>query len=407
MPGPLAGLLVLDMTRVVAGPLAAQTLADLGAEVVKVERRGEGDDVRKVGPPWLADKDGVETSDSTYFQAMNRNKRSLSIDFGTPEGRDILRRMAEKADILLENYRTGTLARYGLGYEQLKEINPGLIYCSITGFGQTGPYAERSGYDFLIQAMAGLMSVTGLPDGEPGAGPMRVGVAIADIAAGLNATIGILAALRHRDLTGQGQSIDVSLFESQLAAMLNPFVAWFNGRKEIPRTGNNHPSAAPYGVYEVADGHILIATFNDREFGRLAAAVGHPEWIADPRFAGMGARVVNRRLLAEVLGAELRKRPKTEWVELLNAAKVSCGPINTMADIEEDPHVAARGTVVTMPHPLAGELKLAASPIRLSETPVTYRTAPPLAGQDSNAILSDVLGLDEAAIQDLRRRNII
>jgi crotonobetainyl-CoA:carnitine CoA-transferase CaiB-like acyl-CoA transferase len=407
MTGSLDGILVLDMTRVVAGPLASQMLGDLGAEVIKVERRGEGDDVRRVGPPWLDDRDGREAGESTYFQSVNRNKRSLTIDFAQPEGAELIRRIAAKADVFMENYRTGTMARYGFGYEDLKASNPGIIYCSITGFGQTGPYAGRSGYDFLIQAMGGLMSVTGWPDGEPGGGPMRVGVAIADICAGLNATIGILAALRHRDITGRGQAIDVSLFESQLASTLNPFVAWFNGHKVIPRTGNNHPSAAPYGVYEVADGYILIATFNDREFARLAQAVGHPEWIIDPRFAGMGDRVANRPALAKVLTEALRKRTKLEWVEHLNAAKVSCGPINNMADLEGDPHVAARDVVVTLPHPITGSIKLAANPIRLAETPVEYRRGPPLAGQHSAEVLRDLLGLGADEISDLERHQVI
>lgn len=276
----LAGVRVLDMTRVVAGPYAAQILGDLGADVVKVERPDGGDDCRLVGPPWIRNPDGTDNQqESTYFQSVNRNKRSITVDYAQPAGAQLIRDLAARADVLIENYRTGTLQKYGLGYEDLRKLNPRLIYCSLTGFGQTGPYARRSGYDYLMQAMAGVMSVTGARDGEPGAGPTRVGIPIADICAGLYCAIAILAALRHRDASGEGQQIDVSLFDSQLAAMLNTFSAWFNARTALGRTGNDHPSAAPYGVFEVDDGHILIATFNDREFARLAHVLGHPQWV--------------------------------------------------------------------------------------------------------------------------------
>ncbi len=328
-PGALAGIRVLDMTRVIAGPYAAQIFGDLGADVIKIERQGEGDDVRRVGPPWMKDANGNDTSESTYFQAVNRNKQSVTIDFSQPEGAQLLRDLAAKADVLIENYRPHTLEKYGLGYADLKAINPRLIYCSLSGFGQTGPYAERSGYDYLIQAMAGLMSVTGLPDGEPGAGPLRVGIPIADIFAGLYCVIGVLAALNHRNNTGLGQSIDVSLLESQLAGMLNVFSAWFNSGVELGRTGNDHPSAAPYGVYPVDDGYILVATFNDREFVRLAKALGHPEWSSDERFATNGARVANRPLLKQLVTESLRGKGMIEWVEELNKATVSCGPLNS------------------------------------------------------------------------------
>lgn len=407
MPASLSGLFVLDMTRVVAGPLAAQTLGDLGADVVKVERRGEGDDVRRVGPPWLHDQAGNETDESTYFVSVNRNKRSLTVDFTSREGADLIRQIAAKADVFLENYRVGTLAKYGLGYEDLKAINPRLIYCSITGFGQTGPYSDRSGYDLLVQAMGGMMGVTGIAEGLPGSEPMRVGVPVADICAGLNATIGILAALRHRDATGEGQHVDVCLLESQIAAMLNPFAAWFNGGTQIKRTGNEHPSASPYGVYQASDGYLLIATFNDREFGRLAAAVGHPEWIEDPRFAKSVDRVANRPILAGLLTEALSHRSRNEWVALLNKATVSCGPINDMKDIEVDPQVQAREIVVTMPHKIAGQIRLAASPIRLSQAAVQYRHAPPLPGQHTDEVLRDILALDAGTIASLRERQII
>ncbi len=403
----LAGVRVVDMTRVVAGPLAGQLLADLGADVVKVERRGEGDDVRRVGPPWLKDRDGRDSEESTYFQSVNRGKRSVTIDFTQAEGADLVRRLVEGADVLLENYRTGTLARYGLGYGDLAAINPRLVYCSITGFGMTGPYADRSGYDYLAQAMAGLMSVTGLADGQAGAGPTRVGVPIADICAGMNAAIGVLAALNFRHQSGRGQHLEVSLFDSQLAAMLNTFTAWFNGGTALPRTGNDHPSAAPYGVYAVADGHILIATFNDREFARLAEALGHPEWTDDPRFARNGARVANRPILAACITEVLSAHGKAYWMQRLHAAKISAGPINTMADIEGDPQVAARGMVVTMDHPLAGQVRLPGNPIKFSGSPVVYRRPPPLIGEHTTEVLGEMLALSGGAIDDLRARGVI
>lgn len=403
----LAGVRVLDMTRVIAGPYAGQILADLGAEVVKIERQGEGDDIRRIGPPWLKGTEGTFHQESTYSQSVNRNKRSVTIDYAQTEGAELIRRMAAQSDVLLENYRTGTLAKYGLGYEDLRKINPRLIYCSVTGFGQTGPYANRSGYDYLIQAMAGVMSVTGHRDGEPGAGPMRVGVPVADICAGLYAAIGVLAALNHRNISGEGQHIDVSLFDSQVAALLNTFSSWFNGGKELGRTGNDHPSASPYGVYAVDDGYILIATFNDREFTRLAAAVGHPEWVEDPRFAKNGARVANRKTLSEALTAALKGRTKAQWIEHLNAATVSCGPLNEMADLENDPHVIEREMIVPIEHRVNGVVRTAASPMRFSGTPVRYRSAPPMVGEHTSDVLSEWLGLTAKDIDALQTRQII
>ena len=403
MSGPLSGIRVIDMTRVVAGPLAAQTFADLGAEVIKIERRGEGDDVRRVGPPWLP---GGEGANSTYFQSVNRGKRSLTLDFTKPDGIALLLRLIDGADVLIENYRTGTLAQYGLGYDDLHRRKPGLIYCSITGFGLTGPYSNRSGYDYLAQAMGGLMDVTGHADGQPGAGPLRVGVPVADIAAGMNAVIGVLAALRHRDATGQGQQIDISLLDSQIAMMLNPVAAWCNAGAAIPRTGNDHPSASPYGVYPVADGHILVATFNDREFARLAAELGHAEWATDPLYATNGARVANRPSLAKAITDILLQHTKDYWVTKLNAAKISCGPINTMADLVRDPHVQARGAIVTLDHPVHGPIRVPRSPIRLSACPAEQERAPPTIGQHTDEVLGE-LGLDAAAIADLRQRGIV
>lgn len=406
--GPLSGLRVLDMTRVVAGPYAGQILGDLGAEVIKVERLGEGDDVRRVGPPWLKDEAGEDRPGaSSYFQAVNRNKRSIAVDFATQEGAEVLQNLAKETDILLENYRTGTLARYGLGYEELKALNPGLIYCSVTGFGQTGPYADRSGYDYLVQAMAGLMSVTGHHDGEPGDGPMRVGVPIADITAGLYATIGVLAAVNHRRNTGEGQHIDVSLFDSQISGLLNTFSAWFNSGESLGRTGNDHPSAAPYGVFDVDDGYILIATFNDREFVRLAGVLGFPQWAEDERFSSMAARVANRESLRELVTQALKGKGKDEWVEIMNAGKVSCGPINEMADLERDPQVLAREIIVSQEHPVLGTVKSAASPMRLSVAPVTYRLPPPEIGEHTADILREWLAYDDEHIEQLHSKGAI
>lgn len=406
-PGALAGLRVLDMTRVVAGPYAAQILGDLGAEVVKVERPGEGDDLRRVGPPWMKDAAGQEGDTSTYYQAANRNKRSITIDFHQAEGQQLIRDLAAQADVLIENYRTGTLARHGLGYEDLKALNPRLIYCSVTGFGQTGPYAGFSGYDYIAQAMSGLMSVTGPRPGEPGDGPTRVGVPIADASTGLYAAIAVLAALQHRSVHGVGQCIDVSLFDAQVSVMLNAFSAWFNAGVELGRTGNDHPSAAPYGLYEARDGHLLIATFNDREFARLARLVGHPQWAEDPRFARNRERVAHRAELAAALGDVLRQRTRAEWCALLNAGQVSCGPVNGMADLARDPQVQARELVVELQHPVTGRSASPASPMRLSESPVSYRLAPPQMGEHTREILRDWLQLDDAAVAALQHKNVV
>jgi crotonobetainyl-CoA:carnitine CoA-transferase CaiB-like acyl-CoA transferase len=404
--GPLKGIRVVDMTRVIAGPYAGQTLGDLGADVIKIERRGEGDDCRRVGPPWIQEPSPEAPGESTYFQAVNRNKRSLAVDFAKPEGAALIRRLVAESDILMENYRTGTLARYGLGYEDLRAINPRLIYCSITGFGQTGPYGGRSGYDFLVQGMAGLMSVTGYPDGQPGGGPMRVGVPIADIMAGMNGVIGVLAALQHRERSGEGQQIDISLFESQAAALLNAASSWLNAGDKLGRTGNDHPSAAPYGVYEVDDGHIIIATFNDREFARLAQILGHPEWASDPHFARNGDRVANRPQLKEAVAAALKGKTRAEWVRILNDATVSAGPINEVSDLEHDPQVIARNMIVSLETRDLGTVRGIASPIRMSATPPDYRRPPPSLGEHSEMLLRE-LGIASEEIERLKKAEVI
>lgn len=403
--GVLEGVRVLDLTRVVAGPLAAQTLADLGADVIKIERVGDGDDLRTLGPPWIEGRPGAPEQ-STYFQMVNRNKRSMSLDFSCPDGAELLRRLACESDVLIENFRTGTLAKYGLGYEDLHAINPRLIYCSITGFGQTGPYQDRSGYDYLVQAMGGQMAVTGLPEADGGI-PTRVGVPIADITAGNNAAIAILAALLHRDRTGTGQHIDIALFDSQVALLMNNIGSWLNARAPLPRTGNEHPTAVPNGVFECADGFILIATFNDREFARLAAALGKPDWAEDPRFIRSRDRLENRAVLTHEINAVLSTQSRAYWMEQILAAKVSCGPINEMPDIEEDPQLQARNMFVTLEHPVTGTVRLVGSPLRFSETPVTYRNAPPLPGEHSAEILQQYLSLTPEDLEQLRARAII
>lgn len=403
---PLEGVRVLDMTRVIAGPLATQVLGDLGADVIKVERIDGGDDVRHVGPPWMPhSREGADAS--TYFESVNRNKRSIAVSFENEEGQGLLRRLAAQCDILIENFRPGTLGRYGLGYDDLKAVNPRLVYCSVTGFGQDGTYASRSGYDYLIQGMTGLMGVTGHPADALGGGPMRVGIPLVDIFAGMNAGLGILAALRHRDNTGIGQHIDISLFDSGLASMLNPVAAWFNSGLEIELTSNDHPSAAPYGVFEVADGYVIIATFSDRDFVRLADVLGHPEWSSDPRFATNENRVAHRAELKQAVSQVTKGYEKQELEALLNGAKVSCGPINTMADLETNPHVLDRQSIRTLEHPRHGPVRTVASPLRFSQTPVCYHRAPPELGEHTGEILDEILGLSQADIEALRQKGIV
>lgn len=404
--GILSGVKVLDLSRVVAGPLAAQTLADLGADVIKIERVGGGDDLRTLGPPWVNGPEGAEEQ-STYFQTVNRGKRSMTIDFSRPEGAEILLELARTTDVFIENFRTGTLARYGLGYSDLAAVNPRLIYCSITGFGQNGPYSDRSGYDYLVQAMGGQMAVTGLPEGATGAGPMRVGVPIADISAGNNAVIAILAALINRGQTGRGQHIDIALFDSQVALLLNSLSAWLNARAPLPRTGNDHPTAVPNGVFQVADGYILIATFNDREFARLAEALGHPEWASDPRYARSRDRLANRQALTRDMTEALSGHGKQHWMNVINAAKVSCGPINDMPDLETDAQLNQRGMFVTLTHPVMGDVRVVGSPLKFSETPVNYRGPAPLAGEHTADLLRERLTLTDDEIENLRAKNII
>ncbi|MFT7721479.1 MAG: CaiB/BaiF CoA-transferase family protein [Roseateles sp.] len=388
-PQALSGVRVLDLSRVLAGPWCTQTLADLGADVIKIERPGSGDDTRAWGPPYLKDGDGADTSEAAYFLGANRNKRSLAVDLATPEGQAIVRRLAGQVDVLVENFKVGDLARYGLDAQTLLAEHPGLVICAITGFGQTGPYAGRAGYDYAIQGMGGLMSVTGERDDLPGGGPQKVGVAVADLFTGMYATVAILAALRHRDATGQGQVIDMALFDTQLAMLANLGSNYLCSGKAPGRMGNAHQNIVPYQVFEASDGHLILAVGNDRQFAKFCGIAGHPEWAADARFASNAERVRHRAVLVPLLEAAMRQRPRAEWLAALEAAQVPCGAINSIAEALADPQAEARGAVVGLEHPLAPQLRLIASPMKLSATPVQYRHAPPLLGQHSDELLRE------------------
>ena len=406
-PGALAGVRVLDLSRVLAGPWAGQLLADLGADVVKVERPGAGDDTRAWGPPWLNDPEGNSTGESAYYLSANRNKRSVTIDISSAEGQSLVRRLASKADVVLENFKVGGLAQYGLDYASLKAINPRLVYCSITGFGQTGPYASRAGYDFLIQGMGGLMSLTGRPDGSEGAGPMKVGVALTDIMTGLYATVAVLAALKRREQSGEGQHIDLALLDVQIACLANQAANYLVGGVVPQRMGNAHPNIVPYQEFPTADGYMIVAVGNDSQFANLCKTLGKPEWSSDERFATNPQRVKYRRELIALIHGETVRRTTDEWVAAMEAAGVPCGPINTLDRVFADPHVQARGTRVEMPHPLAQDVALVANPIRLSESPVQYRNAPPTLGQHTEAVLSDWLAATAMEIDALRTKKAI
>jgi len=412
----LEGVRVLDLSRVLAGPWCTQTLADLGADVVKVERPARdgvagGDDTRGWGPPFLRDGAGVETAEAAYYVGTNRNKRSVTIDIASDEGAELVRTLADKADVVVENFKVGDLARRGLDAATLLARNPRLVYCSITGFGQTGPYRERAGYDYAVQGMGGLMSVTGpsraeIADDASGGGPQKVGVAVADLFTGMYAVTAILAALRHRDRTGQGQAIDMALLDSQVAMLANLGAGYLASGVAPQRAGNAHQSIVPYQVFEVADGHLILAVGNDAQFARFCAVAGCSELAGDPRFARNAGRVRHRATLVPLLAALLKLRPRAAWLADLEAAKVPCGPINDLAEVFADAQVRDRAMTVEMPHPLAGTVRMVASPMKLAQTPVRYRRAPPLLGADTDAVLAE-LGLDAAAIAGLRDRGAI
>ena len=404
--GPLTGLRVLDMSRILAGPWVSQTWGDLGAEVIKIERPGTGDDTRGWGPPFLKDEDGGDTDIASYFLCANRNKKSVTIDIAHPDGRDLIVALAMHSDVLIENFKVGGLANYGLDYASLHAINPRLVYCSITGFGQTGPYAGRAGYDFLIQAMGGLMSITGSPDGQPGAGPQKAGVAITDIVTGLYATIGIQAALASRAKTGLGQHVDIALLDAQIAALANQASNFLTTGNAPVRLGNAHPNIVPYQDFPTSDGAVIIAVGNDAQFAKLCAALGFPEWAEDPRFATNRDRVRDRDLLVSLLRGATVVKTTSEWVANLEARGVPCGPVNTIADVFDDPHVRARGLAMAMPSD-AGAVPLVRSPIRLSDTPVQYRYVPPKLGQHTEEILEAWLGLEADHIGRLSADKVI
>jgi crotonobetainyl-CoA:carnitine CoA-transferase CaiB-like acyl-CoA transferase len=403
----LSEVTVLDLSRILAGPWATQVLGDLGADIIKIERPGSGDDTRSWGPPFLHDPASGADADAAYYLCANRNKKSVTIDFTTPEGRRIVQDLTRRADVLIENFKVGGLAAYGLDYETLKKLNPRLIYCSITGFGQGGPYAARPGYDFLVQAMGGLMSVTGRKAGEAGAGPQKAGVALTDILTGLYASIGILAALRHRDRTGEGQYIDLALLDVQVACLANQAMNYLISGKAPERLGNAHPNIVPYQDFPTSDGYMIIAVGNDTQFSRLCAELELPELAQDPRFMRNQDRVANRQVLIERLCAATAVRPTAEWVSRLESAGVPCGPINAIDAVFDDPQVRARAMQISMPHASAGSVPLVASPLRLSKTPASYRLAPPLLGSHTREVLTDLLGMPSAQIDDLAARGIL
>ena len=407
MSDSLSGITVLDLSRILAGPWATQVLGDLGADIIKVERPGSGDDTRGWGPPFLRDADSGANADAAYYLCANRNKRSVTIDFTTPEGRGIVLDLARRADVLIENFKVGGLAAYGLDYESLKQINPRLIYCSITGFGQSGPYAARPGYDFLVQAMGGLMSVTGVKDGEPGAGPQKAGVALTDILTGLYASIGILAALRHRDRTGEGQRIDLALLDVQVACLANQAMNYLVSGVAPGRLGNAHPNIVPYQDFPTSDGYMIIAVGNDAQFTRLCGELELPELAQDPRFARNQDRVAHRQTLTLQLCAATRKRPTAHWVDRLESAGVPCGPINGIDAVFDDPQVRAREMQIAMPHAAAGSVPLVASPLKLSESPASYRLTPPALGAHTREVLADLLKMSDAKIDELAARGIV
>jgi formyl-CoA transferase len=407
MPGPLAGIRVLDLTRVLAGPWAAQNLADLGAEVIKVERPKKGDDSRAFGPPWLKDAQGKDTAESAYFACANRGKKSVTLDLANPQGQAIARELAQRCDVMLENFKYGDLDRYGLGYAQLSKVNPGLIYCSVTGFGHSGPWRERPGYDFMIQGMGGLMSVTGERDDRPGGGPQKAGIPIADLITGMYASVAICAALAHRAKSGKGQHLDLALLDSLVAVLANQGANYLATGTPPGRLGNDHPNIAPYQVLPTADGSFIVACGNDNLFGKFSQVLGRPELAADARFATNGKRVANRAELTRIISEITAKHSMRHWLDALEAAGVPCGPINSLEQVFAEPQAVARGLRMELPHPTAGKVALTRSPMRFSETPVQHDAPPPTLGQHTEEVLKDLLRKSASEIAKLRSEGIV
>ncbi len=405
MSGPLQGIRVFDLTRILAGPSCTQILGDMGADVIKIERPGVGDDTRRFAPPFLRDGDGNETTESAYFTAANRSKRSITLDLTKPKGQEIARRMIAESDVLAENFKTGGLAKYGLAYDDLKDDCPGLVYCSITGFGHTGPYAPRPGYDVLIQGMGGFMSITGAPDGDP----QKAGMPISDLVAGLYAAISINAALRHREVTGEGQFIDIGMLDTTVAVLSMVAANYLATDVVPPRIGNAHPNIVPYQSFPTADGDIILAVGNDGQFERFCKVAGVPDLPQDERFATNGARVRNREALIPMLRDIVAAKPSAFWLEELEANNVSCGPINRLDQVFSDPQVLARGMLLEMPHPALGTapVKMAASPIKMSKTQVSYDRPPPMVGQHTDEILREMIGASDDDLATLRDDGVI
>jgi len=408
----LDGIRVLDLSRVLAGPWCTQTLGDLGADVIKLERPGSGDDTRGWGPPFLKDPAGAETREAAYYLGANRNKRSVTCDIASAAGQELVRALAARCHVFVENFKVGDMKRYGLDWESLRAVNPALVYCSITGFGQTGPYRERAGYDYAVQGMGGLMSVTGERD-DLGGGPQKVGVAVADLFTGLYATSAILGALRHSERTGQGQWIDMALLDTQVAMLANLGANYLVSGQVPGRAGNAHQNIVPYQVFEVAPAagadadHLILAVGNDAQFARFCRVARHPEWAQDARFARNADRVRHRDELVPLIAAVMKTRRKADWLAALEAQQVPCGAINNLAEVFSDPQVESRGMVDEWAHPLKEGLRLVASPMKLSATPVRRDLPPPLLGQHTSEVLEQVLGMDRMRIDELRKARVI
>ncbi|QIL89048.1 CoA transferase [Microbulbifer sp. SH-1] len=407
MAGPLAHLKVLDLSRILAGPWAGQVLADFGAEVIKVERPQKGDDTRHWGPPYLKNSAGEDTGEAAYYLCANRGKKSITVDITRPEGQQLILALAKQCDVLLENYKVGGLKKYGLDYDAVRAINPKIIYCSITGFGQTGPYAKRAGYDAMIQGMGGLMSLTGVPEGQPGAGPQKVGVAVADLMTGMYAVSGILAAVIHRDRTGEGQQIDLALLDTQVAWLANQAQNFLTSGKSPERQGTAHPNIVPYQAVPASDGHFMLAVGNDAQFQKFCAIAGLDEIANNPAYASNNARVAARDQLVPLIEQATRRQPAAWWLEKLSDAHVPCGPINTLAQVFADPQVQARGMVVEQDHPIAGRVKTVRNPLGFSASTLQYEQAPPVLGQHTREILQTVLSVGDDEIERLREQGVI